>query len=80
MLREWDGRIASAVRARLCVDARCVYCGYAFGRDESPDMDHVIPMALGGTGELWNLAPACASCNRSKGGRLPEDAGLRRVL
>jgi len=33
-------------------------------------VDHIIPVALGGTDELDNLRPACVSCNSRDGARL----------
>jgi 5-methylcytosine-specific restriction endonuclease McrA len=40
----------------------CVYCG----SKERLTIDHVIPLAKGGTHELKNLLPCCKSCNSSK--------------
>jgi 5-methylcytosine-specific restriction endonuclease McrA len=40
----------------------CVYC---WARCEQ--VDHVVPVAAGGTGDWTNLAPTCESCNRGKG-------------
>jgi hypothetical protein len=40
----------------------CQYCG-----QEANTVDHVIPIALGGTDEPNNLVAACARCNYSKG-------------
>ncbi len=37
----------------------CVHCG-----DPASDVDHLIPIADGGTDELANLRPACVRCNR----------------
>jgi 5-methylcytosine-specific restriction endonuclease McrA len=42
----------------------CVYCGAPWEH-----ADHEHPLCLGGAHALWNLVPACAPCNRSKGGR-----------
>ena len=42
----------------------CQYCG-----QEANTVDHVIPIALGGTDEPSNLVAACARCNYSKGKR-----------
>jgi len=39
----------------------CSYCG---GAAES--VDHVVPVALGGTNYEGNLAPACLRCNARK--------------
>lgn len=47
----------------------CVYCGAT----ERISIDHVIPLSRGGKHEAANLAPACLSCNCSKGARLPDE-------
>lgn len=39
----------------------CVYCG-----SQAEAVDHIVPVAKGGTGAPDNLAPACTSCNSSK--------------
>jgi len=38
-------------------------------RGEYQEVDHVIPISLGGPHILANLRPACRSCNASKGAR-----------
>jgi 5-methylcytosine-specific restriction endonuclease McrA len=40
---------------------RCEYCGAP-----ATEIDHVIPISLGGTGERQNLVPACRACNAAK--------------
>ena len=55
---------------------QCQYCG----RRESPQgltYDHIIPRALGGKTEWTNIVTCCIPCNRQKGGRTPEQAGLK---
>lgn len=54
----------------------CQYCGHTF---ESEDLtfDHVIPAMQGGWKTWENIVTACIDCNRKKGGRTPEEAGLR---
>ena len=49
----------------------CRYCGAL-----AEHIDHVIPVCKGGTNDLDNLVAACASCNLSKGGRTPAEAGM----
>ncbi len=49
---------------------RCVYCGTT---DGPFDCDHVVPVSRGGENSLENLSCACASCNRSKGSKTPEE-------
>ena len=41
----------------------CAYCG---GSDRV-GTDHVVPLARGGSDDVWNWAPACRRCNSSKG-------------
>lgn len=47
---------------------RCHYCGR--GPNSAPPMelevDHIVPVAAGGTNELGNLQAACRDCNRGK--------------
>lgn len=47
---------------------RCAYCGV----DGPLTIDHITPLTEGGSHEPHNLAPACASCNSTKGARDPE--------
>lgn len=47
-------------------DYRCTYCGDLTGPFE---VDHIYPVALGGTDDLENLTLACVPCNRSKGAK-----------
>lgn len=44
----------------------CTYCGDTNGPF---DFDHIFPVSKGGTNEPSNLTLACATCNRSKGGK-----------
>ena len=47
---------------------KCVYCGAA-----TPsvvlEVDHVIPVAEGGSNDISNLVTACKPCNQGKGAR-----------
>lgn len=40
----------------------CVYCG-----GFADEVDHVVPVKIGGVDAIDNLVPACRSCNRRKG-------------
>ena len=54
----------------------CQYCGVQPGKTQLT-IDHVIPRSKGG-GMTWdNVVAACAPCNRRKGNRLPDDAGMK---
>jgi 5-methylcytosine-specific restriction endonuclease McrA len=39
-------------------------------------IDHVVPRSLGGRSTWDNVVTCCTDCNRRKGGRTPEEAGL----
>jgi 5-methylcytosine-specific restriction endonuclease McrA len=54
---------------------RCQYCGIQYG-DHELTLDHVVPRVSGGKTTWTNVVTACATCNRRKGGRTPEQAGL----
>jgi 5-methylcytosine-specific restriction endonuclease McrA len=56
-------------------DHRCQYCGVVFPAAELT-LDHVVPRVAGGKTSWTNVVAACRPCNRRKGGRTPEQAGL----
>jgi 5-methylcytosine-specific restriction endonuclease McrA len=43
------------------------------------NLDHVIPRSQGGRSTWYNVVCSCLDCNRRKGGRTPEQAGMRLV-
>ncbi len=55
---------------------QCQYCGC---RQENCNLtiDHIMPRYRGGEYSWGNLVACCSSCNRRKGGRTPEEAGMR---
>lgn len=53
----------------------CQYCGEPGDHDELT-FDHVVPVAHGGRRSWTNIVTACEPCNRQKGGRTPEEAGM----
>jgi hypothetical protein len=58
----------------------CYYCGIpaALGA-KVLHVDHVIPVALGGTNDPWNLVAACWDCNAGKTNGVPSAELVRRV-
>ena len=56
----------------------CQYCGRRFSRSEL-NLDHVIPRSQGGLSTWENIVCSCLRCNRVKGGRRPEEAGMRLI-
>ncbi len=62
---DWASRYVSAeVRAAVLAktDGRCAACGSM----EDVEIDHVVPISKGGTGEESNLQALCRKCNRKK--------------
>jgi len=50
---------------------RCFWCKEKVGKDYH--VDHVIPLALGGSNGPENLVVSCPRCNQSKGAQHPAD-------
>ncbi|MFF7130690.1 HNH endonuclease [Streptomyces sp. NPDC008240] len=70
----WRSEIPAAVRRAVEAEGPCVYCGA-----EASVVDHIKPWARGGTHDLSNLVPSCASCNFSKSDRLLTEWDAARV-
>ena len=51
---------------------RCAYCG----RRGANTMDHVVPRSRGGETGWMNAVAAHRECNRAKGDRTPDEAGM----
>lgn len=80
-----DPVIIAAVWARDCIDdpanpavGLCRYCQTEVRRqdrksDIRPEMDHVVPNLYCGP---RNIVLSCLKCNRTKGARTPEQAGM----
>lgn len=49
---------------------RCTLCGEDLSRliymDAKPEIDHIVPLALGGTNDTTNFQLLCATCNADK--------------
>ena len=67
-------------RVRLCKREivrrdghRCQYCGRTSAH---LTLDHVVPRHRHGKYEWRNLVGACPQCNRYKGNRTPQEAGM----
>jgi 5-methylcytosine-specific restriction endonuclease McrA len=53
---EWD-------TLRLLCGGRCVACGQI----AELEVDHIVPVSVGGSNDIENIQPLCRSCNASKG-------------
>ena len=61
-------RPSAAVRIRVMKRDRfqCTYCGTP-GTDAELEIDHIVPVAAGGSNHMSNLTTACRRCNQIKG-------------
>ncbi len=56
----------------------CQYCGRKFPSSKLT-YDHVIPKSRGGETSWTNIVTCCEECNRKKGDRTPEEAGMKLI-
>jgi 5-methylcytosine-specific restriction endonuclease McrA len=66
--------------SRLNIYARdadtCQYCGMQLPRCDL-NLDHVMPRSQGGKTSWENVVCSCVECNLKKGGRTPDQAGMK---
>lgn len=53
-------------------EGKCACCGVQLD-DSNKHLDHVMPLALGGTNFIWNLQWLCQFCNNSKSATHPDE-------
>lgn len=56
----------------------CHYCGQKFAPAQLT-MDHVVPVARGGTSTKGNVVPACKKCNQEKKLTTPVEEALKKI-
>jgi 5-methylcytosine-specific restriction endonuclease McrA len=54
----------------------CQYCNKTLPRSQL-NLDHVVPRSQGGRTSWENVVCSCVRCNLAKGGRSPEQAGMK---
>lgn len=77
--RAWWSKKVKRIRRQLyrrqimqgAMYIHCHYCGTRL-TPMTATVDHVTPLAKGGTNRLSNLVLACRRCNYAKGAMLPE--------
>ena len=67
------GSLSFGIRKRLFAEqaGKCVYCATGLGR--SAHLDHIVPLAKGGTNTDDNVQLLCQFCNLSKGAKMPDE-------
>ncbi|CAB4173459.1 HNHc domain containing protein [uncultured Caudovirales phage] len=65
----------SSIARRLDIykrdDGKCYMCNGSISLGEV-ELDHIIPVALGGSSDSSNIAASCRQCNRKKGTKVGE--------
>lgn len=56
----------------------CHFCEQVVGPDQLT-MDHLVPLARGGTSTRGNIVPACQTCNKNKQLETPVEALLNQI-
>lgn len=56
----------------------CHYCGKKFA-PEQLTMDHIVPVARGGTSTKGNVVPSCLQCNQNKKLTTPVEEALKKL-
>lgn len=73
LLKNAEGSFTPAEwRAKVkAYGGKCHWCGKPI--DGNPIVEHVIPLARGGTNYISNVVPSCNPCNTAKGTKLPHE-------
>jgi 5-methylcytosine-specific restriction enzyme A len=66
-------RIPLAAAVRAYVFERDQYTCRVCGSKENLAIDHIIPLAQGGTNDISNFQTLCQTCNGRKGDRIISD-------
>jgi hypothetical protein len=76
----WRPAISKSVRFEILRrdNFACRYCGTPAPKAEL-HIDHVVPVALGGTNDPSNLTAACTDCNAGKSDLAPPGEIVRQV-
>jgi hypothetical protein len=66
------------VRLLKLQDNKCFFCGEAATTTDS-NVDHVVPLSVGGSRKYNNLVASHKKCNSNKGSRLPTAEELEKL-
>lgn len=70
----YNARVSFSKQAVFIRDKHtCMYCS----SKEQLTLDHVIPTSKNGTTDFLNCVTSCWSCNKKKGSKLLEQAGMQ---
>lgn len=68
---QYESRKDWKKRARRQIQVRdgniCFFCNYPFNDEFPPTLEHLLPVAAGGSDHISNLVLACEPCNKTVG-------------
>lgn len=75
-------QISREIRSQVFYDGgkRCAHCGKPMEIDGEFTLEHVIPLAKGGTNTKDNLVALCETCNKAKGDNVVDPYTYYRYL
>lgn len=75
-IKKEKAKVKAAKKSRWwqqkCASGLCYYCKKKFPFNELT-LDHIVPLARGGSTTPGNCVPACRECNKNKGVDTPVD-------
>ncbi len=79
LLRHWQTSAPTRRAIFIRDNFTCAYCGKLV-KDNEATIDHIIPKSRGGKWSWENLVTCCSECNQKKGGRTPQEAGMKLMF
>lgn len=64
--RRYRPTTAERIAMEKSQNFRCAVCGAVLNRDSNKQVDHILPIALGGTDTIANMQLLCMNCNSGK--------------
>ena len=65
------GVVTEAMLSKLNAATKCAVCAKRFTKANPMQLDHIMPLALGGLHDDSNLQSLCAKCNQRKNAKDP---------
>lgn len=78
-LKKGRGSLSLDIVQRLLTEQKglCLYCKADLS-ETTPQIDHIMPLALGGSNTDNNVQLLCRPCNSAKGAKHPDDFNKKR--
>lgn len=79
-MRRTDEHFRRRVKKRIlnAQHGLCALCGYDLSKAKRYDVDHIVPLILGGKNEIENCRVLCRQCHKNETNRLNSMLKSRR--